>query len=159
MLDKVVSGGQTGADQGGWRAARACGVATGGWMPLGWLTEDGPRPDLAALYGAAEMPTARYRARTEQNVRDSDATLWFGSVDSPGAKVTLQAAESMGKPRMIVRAGREVRPSDVAAWIAEQRVRVLNVAGNRESKAPGIGGRVERFLCVVFARLGYERQG
>jgi Circularly permutated YpsA SLOG family len=34
MLDKVISGGQTGAAQAGWRAARAVGIATGGWMPL-----------------------------------------------------------------------------------------------------------------------------
>lgn len=31
---------------------------------------------------------------------------------------------------------------------------VLNVAGNRESKSPGSGERVERFLCDVFAQLG-----
>jgi hypothetical protein len=31
------------------------------------------------------------------------------------------------------------------------------VAGNRESKALGIGARVERFLCDVFARLGHAR--
>ena len=36
MLEKIVSGGQTGADQGGWRAAVACGLATGGWMPEGF---------------------------------------------------------------------------------------------------------------------------
>jgi len=30
MLERVVSGGQTGADQGGWRAARVAGIATGG---------------------------------------------------------------------------------------------------------------------------------
>ena len=30
MLERVVSGGQTGADQAGLRAARAFGIATGG---------------------------------------------------------------------------------------------------------------------------------
>jgi hypothetical protein len=49
MLDRIISGGQTGADQAGWRAARACGVPTGGFMPLGFLTEGGPRPEFAAL--------------------------------------------------------------------------------------------------------------
>jgi hypothetical protein len=29
----------------------------------------------------------------------------------------------------------------------------LNIAGNRESKNPGIGERVERFLIAVFKRL------
>lgn len=39
MLDRVVSGGQTGADQGGLRAARVDGIPNGGWAPLGLLVE------------------------------------------------------------------------------------------------------------------------
>jgi hypothetical protein len=39
MLEKILSGGQTGADQAAWRAARSFGLPTGGWMPLGFLTE------------------------------------------------------------------------------------------------------------------------
>lgn len=41
MIELVLSGGQTGADLGGLRAARACGIPTGGWAPRGWLTEVG----------------------------------------------------------------------------------------------------------------------
>jgi hypothetical protein len=82
MLDRIVSGGQTGADQAGWRAAKAAGIPTGGWMPLGFLTEDGPRPEFAGLYGAEECPTADYPARTRRNVIDSSATIWFGTLDS-----------------------------------------------------------------------------
>ncbi len=159
MLDKVISGGQTGDDQAAWRVAKAFGIPTGGMTPLGFLTEDGPRPDFADLYGAKEMKTADYRARTEQNVRGSDATLWFGSTDTPGAKATLNAIKGMGRPHMLVIPRKGVRPSDVAAWLAPGRYKTLNVAGNRESKAPGIGVRVERFMAEVFRRLGYERLG
>lgn len=153
MLDRVITGGQTGADQGAWRAARAAGIPTAGMMPLGFLTEDGPRPEFATEFGAVEMPTADYRLRTEQNVRDADATLWFGSVDTPGAIATLRAAEAMGRPRMIVKPGQGVKPSDVAAWLVLRRVKILNVAGNRESKSPGIGERVEAFMGAVFRQL------
>jgi hypothetical protein len=38
MIERVISGGQTGADQAGWRAARAAGIPTGGFMPKGFLT-------------------------------------------------------------------------------------------------------------------------
>jgi hypothetical protein len=59
VLDRVVSGGQTGADQAGWRAARASGIATGGWMPAGFLTEAGPRPEFAEMFGAGgRLPRA-----------------------------------------------------------------------------------------------------
>jgi hypothetical protein len=115
VLERIVSGGQTGADQAAWRAVRAGGLATGGWMPKGFLTEDGPRPEFADLYGAREMPTDSYRLRTEQNVRDSHGTLWFGSLGTAGAEATLIACKGMGRPRMVVVPRRQIRPSDVVA--------------------------------------------
>src|SRR4051794_30696209 len=72
MLDRVISGFQSGADIAGIRAARAHGIPTGGAMPRGYLTEDGPRPEFVALYGAVELATEEYKARTERNVVDSD---------------------------------------------------------------------------------------
>lgn len=78
MLEKIVTGGQSGADLAGWYAAKAHGIPTGGAMPRGFLTEDGPRPDYAELFGAVELPTDSYRARTVRDVADSDGTLWFG---------------------------------------------------------------------------------
>jgi hypothetical protein len=155
MLLKIVRGGQTGADQAAWRAAKACGLATGGWMPKGFLTEEGPRPEFAELYGAQEMPTADYRQRTEQNVRESGGLIWFGRTDTAGAEATLLACQAMGRPRLLVLHRTELRTSDAAGWLATQpQVSALNIAGNRESKAPGIGDRVERFLVELFHQLG-----
>jgi len=48
MLERIITGGQIGADQGALRAARAAGIATGGWAPAGWETEAGPAPELLA---------------------------------------------------------------------------------------------------------------
>ena len=101
MLEKIISGGQTGADQAGWRPARTCGLGTGGWMPRGFLTEDGPRPDFAVLYGAREMTIAEYPPRTRRNARDGDATLWFGDTVTPGARTTLAACRGLGRPCML----------------------------------------------------------
>jgi hypothetical protein len=157
MPDKIISGGQTGADQAAWRAARAFGVPTGGWMPRGFLTEDGPRPEFAEHYGAAEMPTESYPARTEQNVQDSDGTLWFGETTTPGAQATIGACHTFGKPCLPIYPGALFEPSHVATWITENQIRVLNVAGNREGVESGIGDRVERFLGQVLQQLGHER--
>lgn len=153
MLDRVISGGQTGADQAGWRAAKACGIPTGGWMPLGFLTEDGPRPEFAEMYGAAELGSAEYPARTRANVRESGATIWFGDLRSPGSIATHRACLALGRSAYDVVEGRD-RPSEVVAWLGTNGFRCINVAGNRESTAPGIGARVERFLIAVFRRLG-----
>ena len=86
MLERVMSGGHTGADQAGLWAAKASGIATGGWMPEGFLTEAGPRPDFAEIYGAVELIGGGYAERTRATVRDSDGTIWFGDLDSPGAE-------------------------------------------------------------------------
>jgi hypothetical protein len=115
-----------------------------------------PYPWLAD-FGLVECPEPGYKSRTQANVRDSDATLWFGDVYTPGGAATLDACREMGRPFLIVYNGGSVRPSEVATWIQERGVRVLNVAGNREGKARGIGDRVERFLGAVFARLGHAR--
>jgi hypothetical protein len=157
MLEKIISGGQTGADQAAWRAARAFGLPTGGWMPRGFLTEDGPHPEFAGRYGAAEMPTESYPARTEQNVQDSDGTLWFGATPTAGAQATVSAALKLGKPCLPIDPGASFEPEHLVAWIAGHTIRTLNVAGNRESDEPGIGGRVEGLLGQVFKQL--DRQG
>ncbi len=141
MLEKVTSGGQTGADQGALRAARAAGIPTGGWAPRGWLVEsDDGRRDVAAPwladFGLVECPEPGYPARTRANVRDSDGTIWFGDHNSPGGIATLDACRAQGKPFLIVYQG-ITRPSHSSAWIGEKGIRVLNVAGNRESKSPG----------------------
>jgi hypothetical protein len=157
MITKIISGGQTGVDQAGWRAAKAASIPTGGHMPKDFLTEDGPRPEFAEDFGAVELDTDSYEARTEENVRQSDGTIWFGATDSPGSKVTLWACEAMGKPVLIVRPSKDVKPSCVAAWIRKMpRLVVLNIAGSRESKAPGIGARVEAFLTEAFRQLAIE---
>jgi hypothetical protein len=58
MLGRVVSGGQTGPDQGAWRAAKACGIPAGGFMPRGSMTEEGPRPEFAGPYGGRPMDSS-----------------------------------------------------------------------------------------------------
>jgi Circularly permutated YpsA SLOG family len=42
MLSKIVSGGQTGADQAALDAAIELGFPHGGWVPKGRKTESGP---------------------------------------------------------------------------------------------------------------------
>ena len=154
MITLVISGGQTGADQAGWRAAQACGIPTGGWMPKGFLTEAGPQRHFADLYGAGELPTAWYRARTEQNVRDSDGTIWFGTTDIPARKTTIDACKRFKRPLMLVEPHRTILPADVVIWLRRNpQIERLNIAGNRESKNRGVGKRVERFLTVVFKRV------
>jgi hypothetical protein len=157
MIDRVISGGQTGADQGGLRAARAAGIPTGGWACKGWLVEkpgghgDVPAPWLAD-WGLVECPEPGYPARRKRNVTDSDASLLFGDAGSHGSRGLLRDAEKAGKPVLNVRRGVTL-PGEAVTFLRYHDVKILNVAGNRESAVPGIGARVERFLAAVFKKL------
>ena len=44
-ISKIVSGGQTGVDQGALQACQWIDFPYGGWVPKGRLTEAGPLPD------------------------------------------------------------------------------------------------------------------
>jgi hypothetical protein len=55
---------------------------------------------------------------------------------------------------MLVTPSEVVLASDVVEWLCRNpQIKCLNIAGNRESKNPGIGERVERFLISVFKRV------
>src|SRR3546814_12294289 len=72
----VISGGQTGADQGGLLGARAAGVRTGGTAPRDWRTEDGAAPWLAEV-GLVASPRNTYAARTRTNAGTADGPSLF----------------------------------------------------------------------------------
>jgi hypothetical protein len=152
VIERVISGGQTGADRAGWRAAKAAGIPTAGAMPRRFLAEDGHHPEFAPEFGAHEPESADYPTRTEANVRASDGTLWFGAPDSSGGEHTIRVCEQIGKPcGLVPRPDNASQISHVVLWITDENIRILNVAGNRESLEPGIGTHVEAFLMRVFA--------
>jgi hypothetical protein len=150
MVERVISGGQTGVDLAALRAARAAGIATGGTAPKGWATEAGPDPGLAD-FGLVECGSPGYALRTIRNARESDGTLWIGDPDSPGGRLTIATVGVAGLPLMIVREG-STTPADVHRWIEAEGIRTLNIAGNRESTEPRIGAGAEEFLATVFRR-------
>ena len=148
VVDKIVSGGQTGADRAALEVAEELGLATGGWVPRGRRAEDGPIPERYA--GLRETDSPSYERRTELNVRDSDATLVlaFGP-PSGGSALTASLARSMGRPLLCLDLERltlEEARTSLAEWLAEFRPRVLNVAGPRLSKEPRIAEATSEIL-------------
>jgi hypothetical protein len=137
VIEKVISGGQVGADIAALRAASRLGIPTGGWCPAGWRTLAGPNKALRGL-GLREHPSPKYPPRTFANVRDSDATIRIASTfDSAGEKCTLRAIRQYGKPYhdipLFYRKGWRVSSNtvrDARAFLEEHDVRTLNVAGN-----------------------------
>src|SRR2546428_7239726 len=97
MIEKIISGGQTGADRAALDFAIARGIPHGGWCPRGRLAEDGVISDR---YQLTETPSANSAQRTEGNVRDSDGTVIFsiGPKLTGGSKQTAEFARQHRKP-------------------------------------------------------------
>jgi hypothetical protein len=139
MIKKIISGGQTGADQAALDVAIELGIPHGGWIGKGRKTEAGR---LREKYQLKEMPTAEYVKRTEQNVIDSDGTLIITHGElTGGTQYTAKMALKHNKPWMHVDANElsvEAAVHIIRAWISGNEVEVLNVAGPRASEDPGI---------------------
>lgn len=128
-LRKVISGGQTGADQTGVEEASLLGLETGGTMPKGFKTDVGPARAWALKYGLVEHPEESYVPRTRLNAKNSDVTVWFGKTDSPGYYCTKKACKDWGK---------DMIENPVSLKEVSEKYEVVNIAGNRESKNPGV---------------------
>lgn len=154
MLQKIISGGQTGADQAGLRAAKACGLETGGWLPQGCITLEGARADLLSEFGMKEHAGSGYPPRTEANVRDSDGTVRFAEkFSSAGEKCTLRAIKWFNRPHFDIDVKNPKDKSLLLDWLRENDIKVLNVAGNSEETSPGIGAFVYNYLTETFSEF------
>jgi len=153
-ISKIISGGQTGADYGGLKAAKAKQVLTGGVCPAGWKTEKGSNPNLAD-FGLVCTKSPSYQYRTRINIAKSDATIIFyrPPLDA-GSKLTKKICIELKKPVFLVSTNNIEKYYDdlqlhCKAWLNAIDGNILNVAGNRESKNPGIEKFVERFLIDI----------
>ena len=75
MINKIISGGQTGADIGGLLAAKELNIPTGGTAPKGYRTELGSNFDLCDIFNLSEHSSDKYPPRTAANVKNSDGTV------------------------------------------------------------------------------------
>jgi hypothetical protein len=151
---KIISGGQTGADQGGLDAAIASHLPHGGKCPAGRRSEDGPIPHHYKLEEVAER---NYKVRTEANVVDSDATFIFSKgTPKTGSKLTIQYCKKHNKPWIHIDVAETdffVLAAKINQWLSfHSRDMVINIAGSRESSRPGIQRLVmNTMICVIDA--------
>ena len=150
---KIISGGQTGVDIAARRAASAEGIPTGGFCPKGWRTELGPQAELLQSFGLREHASEDYPARTRANVESADCTLILSDEMDGGSQLTAELCVRLKKPFLPVSRHQIVADETemVVGWLAAVPHDIVNVAGNRESKSPGIEAEAETFLRRVFA--------
>jgi hypothetical protein len=147
MLRKIISGGQTGADQAGLFTAKTFNLETGGYAPAGFRTLAGNNVLLRDMFGLEETQQWNYAYRTELNVKSSDATVRFASnFNSPGEKCTLKAIIKSKKPYFDVDLRKtysshflDETTEELIKFLCDNDVLVLNVAGNADRNDNGFG--------------------
>ena len=145
-------------------AAIAAGLEYGGWCPHGGWAEDRTHPPgvLAAYPRLTETPGADPDQRTRWNVRDSDATLILtrAGARSPGTELTIAVAAEMGRPFAVVDLEDPAAAGAIDALVAGlEGDATLNVAGPRESEAPGILAGARELLDGWLAAQVDRRSG
>ena len=150
FCQRIVSGGQTGADRGALDFAIERGYPHGGWAPHGREAEDGKIP---LKYQLLELVHGGYRQRTRRNVEESDGTLIInrGDLDG-GTRATQVFAQRLNKPHLVVQLDHGVTAEvveSVIEWVQQHDIKTLNVAGPRESKRPGLYSLTRELLVEV----------
>jgi hypothetical protein len=150
MIKKIISGGQTGADQAALDVAINLGIPHGGWIPKGRRTESGTLPDK---YKLKEISLSGCPERNEQNVIDSDGTLIISHGKLTGrSSLTVKLAKQHKKEWLhidlkIIRGFSAAQL--VKSWIVLNDIKVLNVGGPRASEDPDIYEDAVRLLKAV----------
>lgn len=148
MIELLISGGQTGVDQGGLDFAIAHGIPHGGWVPLGRKSEAGPIPPR---YKMKEHPSPGYPPRTEANVLEADATVIFPAGllnDENGCLLTASLCVKHKKPFVVVNlkdANEDLAAKSISELLRAHPIKILNVAGARGSRRPDVG-KMKRIL-------------
>jgi hypothetical protein len=96
-----------------------------------------------------ETPSSDPGVRSEWNVRDSNATLVLlrPDVDWPGTEATIEAVRRLARAHLVADVG---DVATVRTWLDGLPAGVvLNVAGPRESEAPGIHDQAVALLTAV----------
>ena len=152
---KIISGGQTGIDRLGLEIGKELGLETGGTTTPGYYTENGPDTslqDFGVTEIAPELQAGRkgkefYLPRTEQNVINSDGTVYFSTdEDSAGRIATQRFAKAHNKPFLL-----NPTSQKLAQWLVDNNINTLNVAGNRGSKvSPEFDSQVRETIRNAF---------
>jgi hypothetical protein len=113
---------------------------------------------IGGQYQLVETPSASYLQRTEWNVRDSDATVVFtiAPMLTGGSKRTAEFAEKHRKPWIHLAqrsSSYEIPALKLQRFVEENGVQVLNVAGTRASKEPGLWKWVFENLEAAFFQI------
>jgi hypothetical protein len=160
-LKTIWSGGQIGIDIAALAAARDSNLETGGWIPKGFITRYGAKPELAKL-GLREHSSPKYSPRTYANVKDTDGTIILAiDFNSSGTRCTKKAIDFYSKPFYEVNLNDPDFIFDVIDWINDNEIITLNVAGNggkNREESSWLFTNGKKYLSNVFRAFKEEKE-
>lgn len=144
MISKIISGGQVGVDRAALDFAIKHQMPYGGWCPKDRIAEDGIIPDF---YSLIETKTTVYSERTLLNIKHSDGTLiiYVDDFDS-GTDLTHSICKKTNKPFLTQILPNAFYAKEFELWLHQNNIKVLNIAGPRESSYPGIYHKTLEFM-------------
>ncbi len=150
-IQKIISGGQTGADRAAFDFALENDFEMGGFVPKGRLAEDGR---ISEKYSnLIETETENYAERTELNVINSDATIIISHGDlSGGSLLTKELAQKHKRPFLFIdfeEFDPETASENAKEFLKMTNCKILNIAGTRHSEDSQIYKKTKDFLTLL----------
>jgi len=153
MIQKLISGGQTGAERAALDVALELNIPHGGWIPKGRKTEKGRLP---VRYRLNEISSIDYLKSRELNVLDSDGTLIISHGVLAGVPAQVQGlARKHRRPCLhidLTEMALSQAASVLGSWIDVRDIKTLNVDGCRASKDPNLYDATKTLLKAVMNR-------
>lgn len=147
---KIISGGQTGVDQGALDFALDYGFECGGFCSKGRKSEKGTIP---FKYSLTELESEKEIDRIRKNVLESNATVIVKDETElqQGTLETIKFCQQFAKPYLTFDVIYDpINYEMFQNWLKENNVKILNIAGNRSSDSPGIKGKAYNLLEKLF---------
>lgn len=132
---KIISGGQNDVDRAALDFALNNNIPCGGWCPRGRKAEDGIIPDI---YPLNETDSLDYFFRTNQNVKDSNGTLWL-YLNNPdkGTVLTMDFCEKHNKPFLYIKLENQQDFDVLYCWLKENKIKHLILLAQEKATSRG----------------------
>jgi len=155
MLEKLISGFQTGVDRAVLDLAMQRQFPCGGWAPSGCQAEDGVLPKRYPIQGCKSHDE---RIATELNIIESDGTLIITRGRPMGETAMGRViAERRAKHLLVIDLDQESDYRKAAAiikrWLENENIRILNVMGPRESRCNGIYNDTRELMECLYGMI------
>ena len=141
LVNEIWSGGQAGVDRAALFVAKQFRIQEGGWCPKYRRAEDGYISDA---YQLQETISTDVNVRTKLNIQKSDGTLIIVEKIPTSAKdgtiYTIDQVKKQEKPYLTISLSKDQdnNISLIEQWIKRHKIKILNIAGPRESQCAGI---------------------